>query len=192
MAVKQNGQHLALRYLVVVAALVALGVAMRWLVISPNFTGVGAVAMFAGFVLPRRCMALLVPLATMIVSNVLLPAYGDWGTMAAVYFSLALPIVFGGRLKEKLSVSGVAAGALAPAVAFYLITNFMVWVHGDMYDLTLAGLGECYVQAIPFFGNYVLGDLLMAGMLFGGYAMSQAVDQWPGNERLIPVRVRKQ
>ena len=30
---------------------------------------------------------------------------------------------------------------------------------GTLYPMSLAGLTECYVMAIPFFGNTLLGDL---------------------------------
>jgi hypothetical protein len=40
---------------------------------------------------------------------------------------------------------------------------------GNMYAKNLAGLAQCYVMAIPFFRNTVLGDLFYTVMMFGGY-----------------------
>jgi hypothetical protein len=39
-----------------------------------------------------------------------------------------------------------------------------------MYPATIGGLIDCYVAALPSFGNAVIGDLLYAGGLFGAYA----------------------
>ena len=44
---------------------------------------------------------------------------------------------------------------------------------GDLYPRSIEGLIACYVAAIPFFGNTVLGNLLFSGLLFGGWAIAQ-------------------
>ncbi|MNT72593.1 hypothetical protein D3C72_2112130 [compost metagenome] len=38
-----------------------------------------------------------------------------------------------------------------------------------MYAKTAAGLFACYVAAIPFFTNQVLGDFFFVGLMFGAY-----------------------
>ena len=42
----------------------------------------------------------------------------------------------------------------------------MVWT-GHMYAHTLAGLGACYVAAIPFYANDAMSTAMTAGALFG-------------------------
>jgi hypothetical protein len=42
-----------------------------------------------------------------------------------------------------------------------------------MYAHSLAGLGACYVAAIPFFQNTVAGDLFYAVLLFWGFALAE-------------------
>ena len=51
---------------------------------------------------------------------------------------------------------------------FYVVSNFGVWLFDAMYAKSLAGLVECYVAAIPFFGNALAGDAFYTGLLFGG------------------------
>ena len=46
---------------------------------------------------------------------------------------------------------------------------------GDMYAKNLTGLVQCYVMAIPFFGNTLVGDLFYSVMMFGGYKMAVKV-----------------
>ena len=52
-------------------------------------------------------------------------------------------------------------GALGGALIFYLITNFGVWLTGS-YGYTLGGIFECYILAIPFFGNTLISTLIYA------------------------------
>jgi hypothetical protein len=55
---------------------------------------------------------------------------------------------------------GVVVGA---PVAFFLISNFGVWLGGGLYPHTLSGLGDCYALALPFFRGTLFGDWLFAG-----------------------------
>jgi hypothetical protein len=42
-----------------------------------------------------------------------------------------------------------------------------------MYPLSLSGLAQCYVAALPFLEKTVLGDLFWTAALFGGAWMVQ-------------------
>ena len=53
-----------------------------------------------------------------------------------------------------------------------LISNFGVWISG-WYTLTLGGLVACYVNAIPFYGYTLVGDLAFTGILFGSFELSK-------------------
>jgi hypothetical protein len=74
-------------------------------------------------------------------------------------------------LKRRLAVSTVGAGAVGSSALFFVGTNFAVWVSSGMYEHTLSGLVSCYVAALPFLRNSLLGDLFWSGMLFGAYAL---------------------
>ncbi|MEL7337362.1 MAG: DUF6580 family putative transport protein, partial [Planctomycetota bacterium] len=73
-------------------------------------------------------------------------------------------------LGKGLSVLG---GSLAASLAFFLISNFGVWLAG-WYPMNAAGLLQCYFNAIPFFRNALIGDLSFALVLFGSMAMANA------------------
>jgi hypothetical protein len=64
------------------------------------------------------------------------------------------------------------AGSLVASTAFFVISNFGVWMSG-WYTLSLAGLVACYVNAIPFYGYTLIGDLAFTGVLFGSYELSK-------------------
>jgi hypothetical protein len=161
-------------YLVILAVLIALGVAGRLLPHPPNFTPMAAIALFAGFIFIKRYMAVVAVISTMLLCDYF--AFGSLSvswfgskSMFVVYLALLFPIVFKNFLQKKLGVLRVFGAALASSSVFFLATNFAVWAFSPMYEKTLEGLVLCYTMAIPFFQNTVAGDLIWSGAIFGAY-----------------------
>jgi hypothetical protein len=75
----------------------------------------------------------------------------------------------GWMLRPKITWERVAIASIAGSVVFFLISNFGVWVAGRLYPVTMSGLAACYVAALPFFRNSVLGDLACTAVMFGSY-----------------------
>lgn len=157
--------------LAVIAAL-ALFRALQWI---PNVSPVAAMALFAGATFHDRKLAFVIPLAAMLLSDLYL---GLHDTMLYVYGAFTLTIVLGFALKSHVfKALPVLAAAVGSSLLFFLITNFGVWLQGPLYSHDLAGLIECYVAAIPFYRNSLMGDLLFSALLFGGWAL------WHSNGR---------
>ena len=161
-------------YLVILAVLIALGVAGRLLPHPPNFTPMAAIALFAGFIFIKRYMAVVAVISTMLLCDYF--AFGSLSvswfgskSMFVVYLALLFPIVFKNFLQKKIGVLRIFGAALASSSVFFLATNFAVWAFSPMYEKTLEGLVLCYTMAIPFFQNTVAGDLIWAGVIFGTY-----------------------
>lgn len=147
--------------------LMLFGFAMRLLPHAPNFAPIGAIALFGGMYLPKR-LALILPLGAMLLSDAIIGFY-SWQIMLSVYGSFALMGSIGLFLRRHKQFSLILGGTLAGSILFYLITNAAVWAFGTMYPLTLAGLIQSYVNALPFFRNTILGDLFYVGLLAGSY-----------------------
>jgi hypothetical protein len=160
-----NANHA--RLLALLSAVLAAAV-MRLVPHPPNFTPVGAMALFSGAYLGRRGLAFVAPLGALFVSDLVL---GFYHGMATVYFSVVLIVLIGWSLSTRRSFWRVAAAALASSVLFYTVTNFGMWLSSGIYPHTLAGLEACYVAAIPFFENTAAGDLVYSALLFGGFAL---------------------
>jgi hypothetical protein len=161
-------------YLVILAVLIALGVAGRLLPHPPNFTPMAAIALFAGFIFIKRYMAVVAVISTMLLCDYF--AFGSLSvswfgskSMFVVYLALLFPIVFKNFLQKKIGVLRIFGAALASSSVFFLATNFAVWAFSPMYEKTLEGLVLCYTMAIPFFQNTVAGDLIWSGVIFGTY-----------------------
>jgi hypothetical protein len=155
------------RLLALLSAIVTAA-ALRLVPHPPNFTPIGAMALFSGAYLGRRGLAFVAPLGALLLSDLVI---GFYQGMATVYFSVVLIVLIGWQLTPRGSFWRVSAAALASSVLFYLVTNFGMWLFSGIYPRTLGGLEACYIAAIPFFQNTVAGDLVYTGLLFGGFAL---------------------
>jgi hypothetical protein len=131
-------------------------------------------ALFSGAYIGRRGLAFAAPLGALLLSDLVLGLYHG---MATVYFSVALIVMIGMVALKRTSAVRVGSAAILSSVLFFVITNFGMWMFSGFYPRTLAGLEACYVAAIPFFQNTVVGDLFYAALLFGGFRIA---------ERLVP------
>jgi len=150
--------------------LIILAAMSRLVPHSPNFTPIGALGLFAGAYISMRRFW-LVPLAALLISDILIGFYHPV-TMVSVYLAFILCAVIGRKvLLEHRSIFRVGAITLSASVIFFVLSNFGDWLSGFNYPVTWEGLVTCYVMAIPFFGNTVMGDLFYVALLFGIYEM---------------------
>jgi hypothetical protein len=171
----------------VLVAMVLAAALSRLLPHPPNFTPLGALALFAGARFRGKWAAFLTPLAAMLVSDTALQVVtalgweSGWlarGTgfhrgMWVVYGAIVLVTAVGLLLRRRESVPAVAGAVLAGSTLFFLVTNFAWWAGYDLYPHTLAGLIESYAAALPFYGWSLLGDACYATVLFGGLALAE-------------------
>ena len=147
--------------------LIGLDVAARLLLHTWNVSPVAASALFAGLMLRRRWLALLVPLAALALSDAVI-GFDDWRMASVVYGALALPAVAGILGRRHGAARVVVPAALACSMIFFAATNLAVWAFSGMYSLDLAGLIQCYTLALPFLKYTIAGDLFWTAVLFGG------------------------
>src|SRR5947209_3337279 len=151
-----------------IVTMIAAAAASRLIPHPPNMTSIAAMALFGGATLADRRLAFLVPLAALLVSDLLL---GFHNQMIAVYGSFALVVCLGLWLQERRSALTIAGAAIASSLIFFVIVDLGIWLMGDMYPRTAAGLFACYTAALPFLRNQMLGDLFYTAILFGGFAL---------------------
>src|SRR5438094_28584 len=72
-------------------------------------------------------------------------------------------------LRERNVLRRFISANVLGATAFYLISNFGVWVGWHTYPPTWSGLVQCYVAAIPFFGRTLGSTIIFSAVLFGAY-----------------------
>lgn len=150
------------------AALIVLGVVLRVVPHTANVAPIGALALFGGAVLGWR-LALWLPLTAMAVSDLII---GTHDTMLFTWGAFALIALLGLSLQNVRNRWRVLFGAVGSAVIFFVVSNFGVWLAGNMYAPTLAGLQECFVAALPFFRATLLSDLAFSVLFFGAFALA--------------------
>lgn len=159
-----------LAYLFVVLAVAARVLAGTGTLSLYGFTPVGASLLFFGARMPRKHF--WAPVALLIGSDLYLnlaryhmPLTWD---QSVVWFWYAGACCIGLLLRGRIKPLYVGASALSSSVSFFLVSNFAVWLAGNIaYPKTLAGLGACYVAGIPFFRNDVVASLLFSAVFFG-------------------------
>jgi len=154
----------------VLGGMILAAAASRLIPHPPNFTPIAAIALFAGAQFTDKRFAFLVPLAGLLLSDL---ALGFHSLVPIVYGTFALIVCLGLMLQRGKSAPRIALFSLAGALLFFGTTNLAVWLFGGLYPKTAAGLIECYVAAIPFFWNTLLGDLFYSALLFGGIAFAE-------------------
>lgn len=145
--------------------IISIAIVLRLVPHPPNFAPIAAMALFGGAYLNKK-YALIVPLVAMFVSDIFL---GFHNTVPFVYGSFLLTGIIGLWLKNRRTVKNVITASFTSSILFFIITNFGVWLSGNLYPKTFPGLIECYIAAIPFFRNTIVGDLFYIGLFFFGY-----------------------
>lgn len=159
--------------LIFLVVLIVGSIFSRLLPHPPNFTAIGAAAIFAGAFFSEgvyRRISFLIPLVAMLVSDWIL---GFHALTGVVYLALALNCLLGSRVGQSGSIVKYAGTGLVTGTLFFLITNFGVWALQDMYPHTLDGLLLCYAAALPFLGNSIAGDVLFTVALVSALRLAE-------------------
>ena len=153
--------------------LTVFGAIARLLPHPPNFAPVGATSVFAGARLPMW-QAYLIPLLLMAASDPIIDAsYGlSFSVRHHVWIwgSFLISVWIGRRLRRTETAAIIGGALFLSALQFYIVTNFPSWMAGVRYPHTLAGLGACYVDALPFFGWTLLSELGFGAVFFALHA----------------------
>jgi hypothetical protein len=159
------------RMIALLSAILAAA-ALRLVPHPPNFSPIGAMALFSGAYLGRRSLAFVAPFGALLLSDAIL---GFYSGMAFQYLSVALIVLIGWLALSRISVLRLGLAAVASSALFFAVSNLGVWLVSGMYPHTMSGLVACYVAAIPFFQNTVAGDLFYTTLLFGGFKLAETL-----------------
>jgi len=155
----------------VITGLIVLAICTRLIPHAPNFTATSAVALFGAAYYDKKIMAFLVPITAVLISDVLLG--GLYKGLEWVYASYIVIAALGFVLRKKTTVYRVVLLSVISSFCLYVISDFGVWVGTSLYPHTVHGLTACYIAAIPFLRNGLLGDLFYGGLLFGAFYLAQ-------------------
>ncbi|MBD0375250.1 MAG: hypothetical protein ICV51_06440 [Flavisolibacter sp.] len=140
-----------------------------------------AMAIFGGAVIRDKKWAVALPLLSMFVSDALYQMLyskglteipGFYEGQFTNYVLFALLTLFGFLIRRRrANWKNILVVSLAAPTAYFIISNFLVWVGGGGYGRphTLDGLLLCYNDGLPFYRGSLAGTLFFSVVLFGGY-----------------------
>ena len=131
----------------------------------PNFTPIIAVALISGYFFKNINLSLLILLVAMLLSDLFI---GFYENMIFVYASLLLITFVFHKISKKINFKNLFVYGFAGSLIFFIVSNFGVWALGSpgvydiAYEKSLSGLIQCYILAIPFFGNTFLSTVIFS------------------------------
>jgi len=131
----------------------------------PNFTPIIAVAIMSGYFFKNVNLSILILMVTMFISDLFI---GFYENLIFVYLSLILITFIFYKITKKINYKNLLAFSFAGSAIFFIISNFGVWALGSpgvydiAYEKSFSGLVQCYILAIPFFGNTFLSTIIFA------------------------------
>jgi hypothetical protein len=164
-----------------------------------------ALAIFGGAIIRNKRLAFILPLISMLLSDVLYESLyvaglseiqgfytGQWHN-----YLLFAGLTLFGFLMKRVNVLNVIGFSVSGSLMYFLASNFVVWAGGGGYNRpkTFDGLLMCYNDGLAFYreyglingfvGNILVGDLFFCGLLFGGfYLINKTITQTKANHGL--------
>ena len=150
-----------------------------------NFSPILPLCLFGAAFYRAGYVAYITPLLLYLVSDLgiwLITGKVEWAFYASqpvTYLAVVLTVSCGFYLRKQRSWHRLVLTGFGAAAVFFIVSNFGVWIFGGgyAYPMTLAGLLDCYVQAIPFFRNSLLSMAIFLPMLFSQASLRTVFDQ---------------
>ena len=146
-----------MNYLKVSLCVLALLCASRFIPHPPNFTSLIALSFYIPFLFGVKFIPIVV--LSLIFTDIFL------GFHSTIFFTWGSVILIG-LISKKFSKSSIIRllGVTSGATIFFITSNFGVWMSGS-YGYNINGLIECYIMAIPFFGNTLISTLIFSAVI---------------------------
>lgn len=130
---------------------------------------VGALALYAGAYGSNR-LSWCVPLVPLGLAALVSGFYSPI-VMLFVFAGFAISTLTGRLLlRQSRSYYRFGSAILLGASAFFLVSNFSIWLVG-FYPQTFQGLLQCYVNGLPYLLQAILADAAYCFVLFGMHSL---------------------
>jgi len=148
-----------------------------------------AMAIFGAAVIKDKKLAFVLPLVSMLLSDVFIEilyrnGYMNYGGFWAgqtffdgqvLNYILLAALTLVGFWARNLNWTRIVGATLAAPVIYFLLSNLLVWIGGAGYARphTFGGLMACYGDGLPFLRTSLLYTAMFSAILFGGYFLLQ-------------------
>ena len=140
-----------------------------------NYSPLVAMALFGGAYFKSNLKAILFPLLTIFLSDLILFAtvhkeygngflYDGWTWVYAAFLMIALAGKF---IIKKISVQRITIALIVSVFIHWIVTDFAVWLGSKTYPQTWAGFNACLTAAIPFELRLTAATIAYSAIMFG-------------------------
>ncbi|MES2703020.1 MAG: DUF6580 family putative transport protein [Bacteroidota bacterium] len=141
-----------------------------------NIAPLTAISLFCGMAMKdKRALAFLVPLMGQFVADVFFQFFtkmpGFYPGQLFNYGGLVAATALGTTMKQP-KVLNTFAYLFGASTVFFIISNLGYFAAG-WNGYTAAGLTKTYADAVPFYKNTLVGDMVGGILLFGSYVFAQ-------------------
>lgn len=141
-----------------------------------NIAPLTAISLFCGAMIKdKRALAFLVPLMGQFIADVFFQFFtktqGFYPGQLFNYGALMAATALGTTMKQP-KVLNTFVYLLGASTVFFIISNFGFFASG-WNGYTFSGLSKTYIDAVPFYKNTLIGDVVGGVVLFGGYFLAQ-------------------
>jgi hypothetical protein len=158
---------------------VALAIALGLLVIAtrtiwqfgPNIELISSLVVFSAVFYKQKWLRFVAPISVIIISDLVIGNSAIFlFTWSAFIVGLLMSLLLR-RIKQKstkdaiLSPIEFVGSGIVNVLFFYLWTNLGVVLVSGMYPLSIFGLSQSYINALPFLGNQLL-SVAIGGVVF--------------------------
>jgi hypothetical protein len=168
-------------YLVLVLSVLTRLMPHAW-----NFSPVYGALLFSGARMNKResiwFPLMLLAASDFVLTDLIYRLHMGWEELIqlAAFGSISL---IGWTLRTRVTIPRFTAACLAVPLAFYLISDFGVWIGFHTFPMTWSGLVGCYVAAIPYQGRITVSTALFAAIFFG---VERLYDNHVAHSRKVP------
>ncbi|EKD77269.1 MAG: hypothetical protein ACD_42C00407G0003 [uncultured bacterium] len=147
---------------------VAIGVFGRLIIHVPDATPLTSLCLLAPIVFSKR-FSFLIILITLFLSDFILhflfhyAVFGSWTLFT--YSGWLMVAVIGFLFSKKSTILNAILYSAFSAVIFWVWTDFGTWITTALYAHTAQGLLNCYIAALPFLRNSMLGAMAWSVVL---------------------------
>lgn len=187
---KCTDQNQNLQLVITLVFWILIAIVGRTIPHPANMTPLTSLSLLAGALLTQRA-ALFVTLFTLFCSDIFLAIFYHYPIMGLWTLFTYSGFVGISLLGSQFSISSSLLRYLEfvsfASVSYWIWTNFGVWLTSGLYPISMTGFVQCYLLAIPFLRNALLGDWVW---MFGLWGLIQMLKKSPllNSLWLIPVR----
>lgn len=142
-----------------------------------NFVPIAAISLFSGFAFKeKRAWAILVPMLGQFLADAyfqfftFIPGFYSVVDQLFNYAAIAGATALGFSMKQQKATT-VLGYTLGSSMIFFIVSNFGYFMHG-WNGYSFAGLSKTYIDAIPFYKNSFIADMVGGIALFSGYTLT--------------------